>query len=362
MKILYISPENTVGTLSLWKYIHERNGHICRYVTFFPSPKNYRDDICLNLPFDFTTKRMSNWRHQFYKIYRGETGYYTEKKGIPPVWAPEGKIDKLFFKMKDATWKRKVEKAVDDFDLLNFDVYHFESGMDFFKDSSFAQKVKKLGKKIICHYHGEDLRTRGVMPELDDISDLNLTNEVDLLEIHPNINYIFLPSDTESYTPKTKLNETIRIAHAPTNRHYKGSNLIINLCRKLADEGLIHFDLIENVPHQDAIKRKQAADIFIDQIGDKGGWGYGMNSVESLSMGICTLTEMNQKYCEFLPDHPFLNINEMTFETVLKQLINNRSKILDYGKKGKKWVDKYHHYSGVQKTLYTYYRKIGLPA
>ena len=85
MKILYISPENTVGTLSLWKYIHERNGHTCRYVTFFPSPKNYRDDICLNLPFDFTTKRMSNWRHLFYKIYRGETGYYTEKKGVPPV-------------------------------------------------------------------------------------------------------------------------------------------------------------------------------------------------------------------------------------------------------------------------------------
>ena len=182
------------------------------------------------------------------------------------------------------------------------------------------------------------------------------------MERHPNINYLFLPSDTESYTPKTKLNAIIRIAHAPTNRHYKGSNLIINLCRKIADEGLINFDLIEKLSHQDAIKRKQAADIFIAQIGDKGGWGYGMNSVESLSMGICTLTEMNQKYCEFLPDHPFLNINEMTFETVLKQLINNRSKILDYGRKGKKWVNKYHHFSGVQKTLYTYYRDIGLPA
>ena len=361
MNILYISPENTVGTLNLWKYIHEQNGHNCRFITFFPSPKKYGDDICLNLPFDFTKKRLANWRHQFYKIYRGKTGYYTEKKGYPPVWTPEGTIDKLFFIMKDATWKRKVKKAVDNFDLLNFDVYHFESGMDFFKDSSFAQKIKKRGKKIICHYHGEDLRTRGVMPELDDISDLNLTNEVDLLVRHPNINYLFLPFDTESYTPKSKLNEAIRIAHAPTNRYYKGSNLIIKLCRNLADEGLIYFDLIENLPHKDAIKRKQAADIFIDQIGDKGGWGYGMNSVESLSMGICTLTEMNQKYCEFLPDHPFLNINEMTFETVLKQLINNRPKILDYGRKGKEWVDKYHHYSGVQKTLYTYYREIGIP-
>ena len=360
MKILYISPENTVGTLNLWKHIHEKNGHNCRFVTFFPSPKKYGDDICLNLPFDFTKKRLANWRHQFYKIYRGRTGYYTEKKGYPPVWTPEGKIDKLFFIMKDVTWKRKVEKAIDNFDLLNFDVYHFESGMDFFKDSSFAQKVKEQGKKIICHYHGEDLRTRGVMPELDAISDLNLTNEVDLLERHPNINYLFLPFDTESFTLKTKLNETIRVAHAPTNRYYKGSSPIINLCRKLDAEGLIHFDLIENLPHKDAIKRKQSADIFIDQIGDRGGWGYGMNSVESLSMGICTLTEMNQKYCDFLPDHPFVNINEKTFETVLRQLIYDKSKILVYGRKGKEWVVQKHHYTNVGKKLYEYYQEIGI--
>ncbi len=54
LNILYISPENTVGTLNLWKHIHEQNGHNCRYVTFFSSPKKYGDDICLNLPFDFT--------------------------------------------------------------------------------------------------------------------------------------------------------------------------------------------------------------------------------------------------------------------------------------------------------------------
>ena len=361
MNIIYISPENTVGTLSLWKRVHNELGNYCRCITFFRSPKIFDNDICLNLPFNFTQKYFTLLRHNYYKLYKGHLGAYKHKDGFPPVWAPGGKIDKLFFIMKDAIWRRKVEKAINEFDLFNFDVYHFESGMDFFKDSSFAQKVKKQGKKIICHYHGEDLRTRGVMPELDAISDLNLTNEVDLLERHPNINYLFLPFDTKSFTLKSKLNETIRVAHAPTNRYYKGSSPIINLCRKLDAEGLIHFDLIENLPHKDAIKRKQAADIFIDQIGDRGGWGYGMNSVESLSMGICTLTEMNQKYCDFLPDHPFVNINEKTIETVLRQLIYDKSKIFNYGRKGKEWVAKYHHFSEVKKTLYNYYKKIGLP-
>ena len=360
MKILYISPENTVGTLNLWKHIHEKNGHNCRFVTFFPSPKKYGDDICLNLPFDFTKKRLANWRHQFYKIYRGKTGYYTEKEGYPPVWTPEGKIDKLFFIMKDATWKMKVEKAIDNFDLLNFDVYHFESGMDFFKDSSFAQKIKKQGKKIICHYHGEDLRTRGVMPELDAVSDLNLTSEVDLLGKHPNINYLFLPFDTDSFTTKQKLNNPVRVCHAPTNRYYKGSATIIAICKKLVSNGIIVFDLIENLPHQEALNRKLEGDIFIDQIGDKGGWGYGMNSVESLSMGICTLTMLNETYQNFIPDHPYVNVDETNLENKLLFLINNPEQININGNKGKEWVVQKHHYTNVGEKLYEYYQKDGI--
>jgi len=35
MKILYISPENTVGTLSLWKKAHEAQGNQCEFVTLF---------------------------------------------------------------------------------------------------------------------------------------------------------------------------------------------------------------------------------------------------------------------------------------------------------------------------------------
>ena len=41
--------------------------------------------------------------------------------------------------------------------------------------------------------------------------------------------------------------------------------------------------------------------------------------------------------------------------------IIDKSKIFNYGRKGKEWVDKYHHFSEVKKTLYNYYKKIGLP-
>jgi len=360
MRILYISPENTVGTLTLWKKEHEQRGNECRTITFFKSPKSFNDDICLNLPFNFTNPSMANIRNKIYKIYRGKEGYFREKRGHPPVWTPEGFLDKNFFKIKDILWKPIISKAIKDFELDRFDVYHFESGMDFLKNESFVKDLKKKNKKIICHYHGEDLRSRGVMPFIDKVSSLNLTNELDLLDKHPNLQYLFLPFETSRFDKKTSLNKKLRVGHAPTNRFYKGSNHIIRVCEKLKTEGEIEFDLIENVPNKDALKRKKNLDIFIDQVGDKGGWGYGMNSIESLSMGICTLTEMNQSYEDFISDHPFININEKSLERILKSLIKDHSSILLKGSQGKNWVSKYHDISKVADELYRYYKILGL--
>ena len=360
MKILYISPENTVGTLTLWKKEHERMGNICRTITFFKSPKNFEDDICLNLPFNFTNPGLARIRNFIYKRYRGEEGYFKPKKGFPPKWAPEGVLDSLFFKFKDWLWYPTVKKTINKFNLYDFDVVHFESGTDFLKNEFFVKKLRSKNKKIICHYHGEDLRTRGVMPIIDDFSNLNLTNEVDLLDKHPHIQYLFLPYNTSSFPKRNLSKEILRISHAPTNRFYKGSDYIIKICKKLENKKLIKFDLIENVTHEESIKRKSNCDIFIDQIGDRGGWGYGMNSVESLSMGICTLTQINKKYQNFIPDNPFININKKNLKRVLEDLIKNRKKLSLISEKSKKWVKEKHDIKMVSKKLYEYYKSIGL--
>ena len=76
MKILYISPENTVGTLSLWREEHISRGNQCRAVTFFRSPRKFEDDVCLDLPFNFTKPLMSKFRNIIYKSYRGSHGYF----------------------------------------------------------------------------------------------------------------------------------------------------------------------------------------------------------------------------------------------------------------------------------------------
>ena len=365
MNILYISPENTVGTLGLYRRIHEQHGNSVRYVTFFRSPKAFEEDICLDLPFNFTRPFLKNIRHKIYQIYRGKEGYYKDRAGYPPIWQPEGTFDRRFLAWKEKRWDKQIQAAISKYKLYDFDIVHFESGMDFYKDARFACELKKRGKKVVCHYHGEDLRSRGVLHPLDKISDLNLTNEVDLLEKHPDIHYIFLPFDVEAFQqryPKndTKNNNIPFVTHAPTNRYYKGSHDIIPICRKLEQEGKINFELIENKPHAEAMEMKRKSDIFIDQINDRGGWGYGMNSVESLAMGVCTLTEMNEHYCRFIPDHPFVNVNRSNLYDTLLTLASNSEQWKEKGQEGAEWVKKYHDIASVGKSLYAYYAEMGL--
>ena len=58
-----------------------------------------------------------------------------------------------------------------------------------------------------------------------------------------------------------------------------------------------------------------------------------MNSVESLAMGICTLTQLNSKYQKFIPDYPFINVNKATLKENLDDLIKDKKRYLKKGKK-----------------------------
>ena len=180
MKILYISPINTVGTLDLWKKFHESQGNECKYITLFKSPLDVNNGICLNLPFVAHSKSLVGARRTYYKMTRGDLGEYEPKEGCPPVWAPSSILESGYFKFRDWWWSFKIESIIKQLDLESYDIYHLEWGLDFYRSAKFIKRLNN--KKIICTYHGQDLRTRGVIPDVDKISNLNLTSELDLLE------------------------------------------------------------------------------------------------------------------------------------------------------------------------------------
>ncbi len=105
MKILYISPENTVGTLGLWQRIHRERGHECRYVTYFPSPMGFPEDICLHLPLVRGAPWFVRLRNRIYIRTKGPLGDETLLEGTPPVWQPGSLAERAFFACRDRLWR-----------------------------------------------------------------------------------------------------------------------------------------------------------------------------------------------------------------------------------------------------------------
>ena len=360
MKVLYISPENTVGTLSLWKRAHEELGNECSFITLYPSRQQYDEGICLNLPLIYTNSWYIKSRHLYYQKYRGKLGDYKEKNGFPPIWQPNSMFENWYFGFRDWLWHFKIEPLIKKLKLLEYDIFHLEWGLEFYRDGRFVKRLKELNKPIVCTYHGQDLRTRGVIPQIDKISSLNLTSELDLVKKHPSMNYLFLPFDTSQNQPDFKLNDPIRICHSPTDRYYKGSESIIPVCEELAKNKIVEFFLIENMPHNKAQLLKQSCDILIDQVHNRGGWGYGMNSIEALSMGLCCVTELIPEYVDFIPDHPFVNVNKNNIKNTLMDLIDNPKRIIEYKKRSRNWVIKNHNLHNTADVLYGYYQGHGI--
>ncbi len=251
-------------------------------------------------------------------------------------------------------------RAIDRYGLEGFDVIHYDGGLDFFRDSRIAKRWKEEGKKIVCHYMGSDLRVRGIDPVMDELSDLNLTNESDHLLLHPDIHYIYIPFDSSQYHVRQGENERLRIVHSPSNRASKGTELILPVIDRVRKNRDIEFVLIEGKPHSEVLALKQTCDIAIEQVGNYGGTGYGRNSLETLAMGIPTITEMTEDYVAWLPENPFILATPDTLFQRILDLIDNQSLRQQQSKSGRAWVEKYHSFEAVNIQLMQLYRDHGI--
>ncbi len=359
MKILYISPENTVGTLSLWQQVHRDRGHECRYITFYPSPMGFADDIALRLPLVHGSRLYEPLRERFYRWTRGPLYAAGKLPGNPPVWRPRNPLERLFFALRDRLWRLKIEPAIRAHDLLNFDIYHFEWGLDLYRNGNFISRVADRGKALLATYHGQDFRNRGVLPAIDGRVGLSLTSEYDLIPRHPHLKYLYLPYDVSGTRPRKLLNDTLTICHATRNRYVKGSDIIIAVCRQLEASHGIRFLLVENRSHAEVLAAKAQADIYIDQITDVAP-GYGMNSIEAMALGVACCTRMDAAWEAFMPDHPFVNVTPANLLAELTALVEDRDRLLELGRRARQWAESHHDLPAAGDMLYGYYRELGL--
>ncbi len=352
LKILHIAPQNYAGVPYDFYRMHLACGDKSRIITLHKNPLQFPEDICLDLPLlNFNLAR--RWRKK--KLINREN----ENNISVPIFNSKNILEKLYFDFNDLLRTDKINHIIEEYNLTEYDIIHYDAGLDFYRDARQAIKWKSKGKKIVCCYYGSDLRTRGIIKQLDEISDLNITSEFDHLALKKDLQYLFYPYDIAEL-PEKKSNQSgvVKIIHTPTNRKFKGTEIIIEVVEKIKKERKIEFILLENKLRDLILEEKSKCDISIDQVGGTmGGTGYGKAGLESLGMGIPTITNMTKEYDEWLPENPFTVANDGNeLYNKLIELIDNTTLRKRLGEEGKSWVKKYHGYENVNTRLYELYR------
>lgn len=359
MKILYLAPEHVSGTLSLFKREHERRGDTCRFITFWHSRWDFPDDICLNLH----GMPKHGWVRGLRKLVAHDPHAIPSRvvEDRLPHWAPNPVARALHALRDERNW-RKINAAICQHQLFAFDVLHLDGGADFTRDARFARTFKSLGKPIIAYYHGSDLRSRGYIPAVDRITDLRLTPEWDLAAIDQRLCYQYLPLDLSRFMAKPYAPGTVlRIGHAARNPQ-KGTAHVQRAVAELSRTHRVELVLIQNMTYDQALAAKESCDLFVDQLTNEGGWGYGMSGVEALAMGIPVVTNVPVAMSPLIGDHPFVQADPASISDVLRALVDNPARCADLAARGRAWVDERHEVRRVVETLYAHYQKLGLAA
>jgi hypothetical protein len=221
------------------------------------------------------------------------------------------------------------------------------------------------GKVIVVHHLGTNFRRApaAVSRYCRRFGATEVTDSLDLAVLG-RVPWLPVPADLEAIAPLRdayRPSERIRIAHAPTNRVIKSTDLIIATVARLAERYPIDFDLIEGVSNRECIERKALADIFIDEL----TLGFGLNFIECAAMGIPVVSGLADPAARDLAlamwgQFPWADATAETLRDVLEGLVRDADARVARGEWGRAHVEHWHSQPAVVAHTVRVYEQAGL--
>jgi glycosyltransferase involved in cell wall biosynthesis len=207
---------------------------------------------------------------------------------------------------------------------------------------------KVLGKEIIMHFHGSDIRGKGTQFLKLLLADKIFVSTPDLLKWTRG-DAVWLPNPINLELPELQPIEKedspiITIVHAPSDRHIKGTKYLQLAIQSLQFKGYpVRLKIIENQSHEVALKAMQRADIVVDQL--LSGY-YSMVTIEAWALGkpvICYI-DFSLPYISEVPVCP---ADPVTIRSAIKELIEFPETRKMWAEKGREYVKRVHDVKGV---------------
>lgn len=181
------------------------------------------------------------------------------------------------------------------------------------------------------------------------IEDLGLPTFVStaglLLDL-PQAHYLGVIIEPDRWTPTTRAlqRDRLRVVHAPTNQHVKGTSEIAPIARRLHELGKIEYIEIDRVPHAEMPRVFAEADVVLDQfrIGD-----YGVGACETMASGRIALAHVSEQVRTEVAEKAgmALPIPETTIdsaEEILVDIAEHRERYESFAAQGPEFVRRLH--------------------
>ncbi|MBN2202070.1 glycosyltransferase [bacterium] len=350
MRILHFAAENFAGVPGTLVRAERELGHDSLLMTLFPSAQGIADgELCLNLPFvrSAAVRRIKALLHP--DSVRVGTRRRGGAAGYPPVWTPANGIQAALLRLRDRIWEPAIRHTLRRVRIEDVDILFLDGGLGFLRNDTIAAGLKARGKRIAVGYFGSDLRTRGILPEIDRLADFRFTVEFDHTLLYPGIAFVYFPFRLPGFhRPPAPPGGRIRIGHSPSNRAMKGTESILNGLRRLSRDFPVETVLIEGLPYAEALSVKSTCDLFVDQLGELG---YGISGLEALAMGIPTAVQLMPDFDRFLAPHPFISVTGEELAERLAPFAASAELRRSRGEAGRAWVRERHDPVRVAKGL-----------
>ena len=274
-----------------------------------------------------------------------------------------------------------------------FDVFHFHFGTSILPRLADLPLLRRLGKRIVFHFHGCDVRNRAHMLRTHRLStctecdpfcrpqrqrwileqavryaDRVFFSTLDLAESVPGGVHLPLAVDVELLAgaaarrplpdPERRdgVHGPVVIGHAPTNRLIKGTRFVVEAIERLrADLPRVELRLIERRPFAELPEFYSGCDIVVDQL--LMGW-YSLVAIEAMASGRVAVLHLREDLRQGHPGVPIVDAEPQTAYEVLRDLVRDPARRADLGARGMAYVRRTHDTRVVGKKLLEVYREM----
>jgi glycosyltransferase involved in cell wall biosynthesis len=226
--------------------------------------------------------------------------------------------------------------------LPRTDVFHFYFGLTLVPKSLQFPLLRLAGRRSVFHFLGSDIRGKSS----DELAygrraGAQIVGSYDAIRWVPEAEVVPPGLDLTAYRPAPP-SDTARplVLHAPSSRARKGTEQVVAACRDLG----LDLDVVEGLPHEEARRRYERADIVVDQL--NAGW-YGLFAIEAMALGKPVVTFLHDEAVRRTEEAfgvrvPIVSATKETLADRLRELAAAPVERRRLGAEGRAYVERLH--------------------